>query len=713
MVVEMTIRTFSDIVTKIKELTNKYHYLKSETYSKTENDILLNNKVDKIEGKGLSTNDYTTTEKTKLANIDNEANKIIVDNNLSESSTNPVQNRIINTALNDKVNQIEGKGLSTEDYTTAEKTKLSGITAQATKNTAGTGLLDSNGTLSVKYGTTSGTACQGNDNRLSNARTPTAHNQASSTITDTNTYSNIGNVSQNQQSINSAIDTKIGALLNVDLIEVVGSLSTASANTLNKLYLVAESTSETNDNYEIFITVKTGTSENYSYNWEKVDTARLDLSDYATVQSLNELASRIDDIVDGDLDLTNFIISGQASKNVVTDSNGRITTEPKPTIPTKTSDLTNDSNFLTQHQDISGKEDKTNKITSFNNPTDTQYPSAKLVSDNLNNKINKSSTIGLIKNDGSVDTTQYLKDVEVINDIENITQNGIYIYDDGNDDVYSLSLTSDKNIIQINEVATITALLKKNNIPLANKSIIFNGQTTITTNNSGEAIFEYVGTGIGDIEITATYRNLLQETYVIYDIQSNEYGIPLPILDILTQLTNINEINELDYDEDLVKASLTTIPLSIYQNEYSDDMEVGFFTPYPGILEHDDWDNRLYIVPVGVYDEIEETDENFITNDTDIMYFVARWFWGFEELRYEAYNGRLFPMLIIDAPYSPPVSLNDGVTNATLLTESEYNTYVSTNNIVNAPSYSSFTHHFKFAIVDVDNHYEIALWIEP
>lgn len=30
----------------------------------------LNNKVDKIEGKRLSTNDYTTTEKNKLAGIE-------------------------------------------------------------------------------------------------------------------------------------------------------------------------------------------------------------------------------------------------------------------------------------------------------------------------------------------------------------------------------------------------------------------------------------------------------------------------------------------------------------------------------------------------------------------------------------------------------------------------------------------------------------------
>ena len=37
--------------------------------------------------------------------------------------------------------------------------------------------------LGVAYGTAAGTVCQGNDSRLSNARTPTAHNQAASTIT--------------------------------------------------------------------------------------------------------------------------------------------------------------------------------------------------------------------------------------------------------------------------------------------------------------------------------------------------------------------------------------------------------------------------------------------------------------------------------------------------------------------------------------------------
>ena len=39
----------------------------------------------------------------------------------------------------------------------------------------GTGLSVSSGTASVTYGTTSGTACQGNDSRLSDSRTPTSH----------------------------------------------------------------------------------------------------------------------------------------------------------------------------------------------------------------------------------------------------------------------------------------------------------------------------------------------------------------------------------------------------------------------------------------------------------------------------------------------------------------------------------------------------------
>lgn len=47
----------------------------------------LNGKVDKVDGKGLSTNDYTTTEKNKLAGISTGANKTVVNNTLTSTST--------------------------------------------------------------------------------------------------------------------------------------------------------------------------------------------------------------------------------------------------------------------------------------------------------------------------------------------------------------------------------------------------------------------------------------------------------------------------------------------------------------------------------------------------------------------------------------------------------------------------------------------------
>ena len=172
---------------------------------------------------------------------------------------------------------------------------------------------------------------------------------------------------------------------------------------------------------------------------------------------------------------TNGVIgtSNNANKNVITDANGKITTENKPTIPTKTSDLTNDgdgSNVFVKDNDSRLTNSRTPTSHSHGNITnngrvtvdyDTIIPGPALIADNnddgtlktgllsntyisdrsslqninhsldgnetsqenvnilidakigdisgaLNNKINKSSTKGLVKNDGSIDTTSYL-----------------------------------------------------------------------------------------------------------------------------------------------------------------------------------------------------------------------------------------------------------------------------------------------------------------
>lgn len=69
--------------------------------------------IKKEAGKGLSTNDYTNAEKTKLAGLVN----ITIDSSLSDTSTNPVQNKIIENALNSKADSSSLSDVATSgDY---------------------------------------------------------------------------------------------------------------------------------------------------------------------------------------------------------------------------------------------------------------------------------------------------------------------------------------------------------------------------------------------------------------------------------------------------------------------------------------------------------------------------------------------------------------------------------------------------------------------
>ena len=87
----------------------------------------LNLKVDKETGKGLSTNDYTNADATKVSNLSGTNTG---DQDLSGLATTTS----VTTALNLKVDKEVGKGLSTNDYTTAEQIKLAGIATGAQVN---------------------------------------------------------------------------------------------------------------------------------------------------------------------------------------------------------------------------------------------------------------------------------------------------------------------------------------------------------------------------------------------------------------------------------------------------------------------------------------------------------------------------------------------------------------------------------------------------
>lgn len=76
--------------------------------------VELDTKVDKVTGKGLSTNDYTTDEKNKLAGVEAGANKTVVDSALSDTSENPVQNKAVKSAIDDKADKTSVNELKSD-----------------------------------------------------------------------------------------------------------------------------------------------------------------------------------------------------------------------------------------------------------------------------------------------------------------------------------------------------------------------------------------------------------------------------------------------------------------------------------------------------------------------------------------------------------------------------------------------------------------------
>lgn len=58
----------------------------------------------------------------------------------------------------------------------------------------GTGITNNSGTISVSYGTAAGTACQGNDSRLSDARTPKSHASSTASTYGAGNATNFGHV---------------------------------------------------------------------------------------------------------------------------------------------------------------------------------------------------------------------------------------------------------------------------------------------------------------------------------------------------------------------------------------------------------------------------------------------------------------------------------------------------------------------------------------
>ena len=105
----------------------------SSYYTKTETNNLLDNKVDKVSGKDLSTNDFTDAykqqiddNKTAIETLNGDSSIVgSVDSKVSTAYSNATT--YTDTECAKKVDKVSGKGLSTNDFTDELKTKLNNL----------------------------------------------------------------------------------------------------------------------------------------------------------------------------------------------------------------------------------------------------------------------------------------------------------------------------------------------------------------------------------------------------------------------------------------------------------------------------------------------------------------------------------------------------------------------------------------------------------
>jgi hypothetical protein len=310
-----------NLVTMTNDVNNlQNYYTKASTYTQTQVNTKLNAlqakidaKVDVVEGKVLSTNDYTTEEKNKLKGIASNAqvNKInsislngtaltidsaknvdipVITKDTEELTNYYKKDEIYSkadvdskfsdntTALDGKVDKVTGKGLSTNDYTTIEKNKLKGIANGAQVN-------------KIESISVNGTVVAPDTAKKVNITTLTSGTKSlSNYYLKENTYSK------------TEIDNIVNAL-KTSRFKIVSELPTENIET-NVIYLVPKANATTSNTKEEYINLD-GTTK----GWELIGSTDIDLSDYITTQILAEALKKYTTTTD-----LNTLLSKKATK---------------------------------------------------------------------------------------------------------------------------------------------------------------------------------------------------------------------------------------------------------------------------------------------------------------------------------------------------------------------------------------------------------------
>lgn len=341
--------------------------------------------VKKESGKGLSTNDYTTAEKNKLAQIEAQANKINVDSSLSTNSENPVQNKIINAALTNKVDKETGKGLFSGSYN--DLTNKPTIPTDTNELTNGAGFLTQSdiaslsGRITVEQqaspdsgytatyvirenGTQVGTKINIPKDFLvkgASLKTSSANNSPQAGFVEGDKYLDFVINTKDGSDIDEHLYINVKDLFNeYQADEVTLTLSNNGTFSIKNGVIPQPSTTATDIKMNGVQSAGSATTWAKADHIHPIDTSRAaashshsktDITDFPTSMTPTSHAHGSitnDGTLDTDVNTVNKIVVTDNSKNIKTISKipyNKI--DNTPTIPDKTSQLTNDSGFIT------------------------------------------------------------------------------------------------------------------------------------------------------------------------------------------------------------------------------------------------------------------------------------------------------------------------------------------------------------------------------
>lgn len=258
---------------------------------------MIKDKVDKVDGKGLSTNDYDDTEKNKVASAYQKPNNGIPKSDLAKAVQDVLDDAdgaykkpvtgIPFADLADGVqdslsNADEAKaGLAGKQDTISDlQTIRTGAAAGATayqKPSGGVPKSDLASSVQTSLG------------KADTAIQPAEFNELKDEV-DT-----IGNGAYEEawdgSSAPVVADIPAGVSVTYNSTSYTGTLA-ASASTVDKIYLVSDG----NGNYDRYVTIE----NSGTYSWKKVGTTAIPLSDYATKTEVSQLEAEVDDL-DGQL----------------------------------------------------------------------------------------------------------------------------------------------------------------------------------------------------------------------------------------------------------------------------------------------------------------------------------------------------------------------------------------------------------------------------